>query len=181
MIFGLSGCFASYNLSEKGNSAELNLRGGSNINAELVIINDSSVIISDATGEIYDNQTYYYILRENLYSLTVEGFSNSGWIAPVLLLQALPALLISITASTYTQRGGPNSLGVFSLLAIPAAVSIIIFSSSDTEDPHWDRTMGDDILEEFKIYTRYPKGLKNTDIELITAGNKIIELPLSLK
>ena len=154
LIIILTCCSASkYTVSEKGDVAKIKLKDGRQLDAELIAIEDSTIILSLVSSNSSNPSLLISISTNKLKSITIDGYDGDGWISGVLIFQALPVVLLGIAAS---QVKGTDVTLVTLISAIPAAITAMLFAASDRTNPHWNDTMSLSELNKLKIYSRHP-------------------------
>ncbi len=153
----------NYLVSEKGDKAEVELKDGKDFSGEIVSISDTSIIFATANENSNTNPILFYSLIKDIKHIAIQGYSGSGWIAPVLIFQVLPAVLLAIASSIE----GSNGVGVGVIFAIPAAITSLIFATTEGVTPQWDDSMPLDDIQNLKIYSRYRLGLSRTRMEFL--------------
>ncbi len=174
VMFVLINCSSPrYIVSEKGDKANVELIDGRCFSSEIVLISDTAIFFLELPEDTANFPVLFYVNNKDLKSISIKGYNGSGWVAPVLTLQVLPAVLMAIAASSVKDNnyGGFNSVGIGVLFAIPAAVTALIFASTEGDTPHWDDSMPLDEIKNLKIYSRYPKGLSMKQMELLIQMN----------
>jgi hypothetical protein len=149
----LWGCFAQKQFTSKGDEVELKLHSGRIIKGEILGIADTSIIFSEKGNFT----SLFKVRKENIESVTVNGYSNSSWIQPVIMLQVLSPILLAASANAANVDLNPG----FFLLFVPAIITTLIFSLTDADPPVWDARKSFEPLDSFKKYTRYPDGLND--------------------
>lgn len=149
------GCSSgNYVVSEKGDTAELVRKDGYSIECELVSIQDTAIIFSSLHQNKQISSTLYYEPLINIKSIKVKGYSGSGWLAPILIFQVLPAGLLTGAALSLDS----DNSAVVAVFIIPI-LSALLFSGSDEDSPQWNDTQPIENLQDLKKYCHYPFGL----------------------
>ena len=154
-----------YTIQNRGDIAEIQLItykssavNEFSIELELVVITDTSIVALQFVHNIsHDNQLgkVIEIPFSSIKKIEIMGYSNNDWILPVIFLQVIPAIILTITAITVDEE---NAAIIVPLL-IPAALTAGLFAISDEETPSF---IGRDLFEEndqLKQFARYPNGL----------------------
>lgn len=165
MILFVKCATSEHAIKNRGDIAEVqlvNYKSGAvsdfNIETEIVIITDSSIIALQFVDNIspeYQLGKVIEIPFGNIKKLEIMGYSNNDWILPVIFLQVIPAIILTITAITVDKE---NATIIVPLL-IPAALTALLFATSDEKTPSF---IGRDLFQEndqLKCFARYPNGL----------------------
>lgn len=167
-LFNLAGCsLGGYSISPYGDKADIQFKDGGELKCELILISDSSVVFglsqkySDVTSELF------YSPKNEIRSIKVNGYSDEGWVVPVLVFQGVPAVLLAVAAGS---AGNPNGALIGLATAIPAIVTALIFALSAGNTPEWNYDSPKDDINDLKIYCRYPAGLSNEELKRLLKG-----------
>ncbi len=152
-----------YTVSAIGDKAKVELKDGSEFSGEIVLICDTSIIFSVASEDPETAPVLIYTLNKDIKHISVQGYSGSEWIAPVLIFQVLPAVLLAIAAGSE----GMNGVGIGVIFALPAAITTLIFASTEGKTPQWDDSMPQNGIKNLRIFSRYPLYLSRNQMELL--------------
>lgn len=167
LIVLFSRCASSnYTVQDKGDTAIIKIEDSTNnaasefnnIEVELAIITDTSIVAIQYHKRYASEQQVGEVIEisfNSIKNIEIMGYSNSGWVLPVILFQVVPAILITIAAMSSSE----DNAFIIAPLLIPAALTTILFATSDEETPSF---MGKNLFEEkdkLKAYARYPNGL----------------------
>ncbi len=161
----LAGCSSGYyTVSDNGDKAKVELKDGKIFEGELVTILDTAIIFETVSINPSETTNLFYTLNKDIKSIEVLGYDGSGWAAPVLLLQVLPAgLMAGAVASTEVSDVNPLVVGF--IFAIPAIITSILFSASKGETPQWNESLSLEAIESLNIYARYPQDSESAEID----------------
>ena len=84
-------------------------------------------------------------------------------------MQAIPAVLLSITAISYDDELFGPSLFFF----IPSILSSVCFAGATPEKPCFVYPFTKESINDLKIYTRFPQGLTNEQYGIFLRTNNI--------
>ncbi len=150
-----------YTVSSNGDTVDIKLKSGTTFTGEMIYISDTAVVFSSIPSDSNEKPILFYSLNNEIKSISVQGFNGSGWATPVLLFQALPAILLTATAASYVDGDEILILGL--IVAIPAVITAILFGATEGDTPQWDDNSSTDDIQSLKIYSRYPEGLNKKD------------------
>ncbi len=163
LIMIINGCSSGrFNVSLYGDKADVKLINGSEFTCELILISDSSVVFGLQQGKADATSELLYSPRSDIQAIKVRGYSGEGWLAPVLIFQGVPAVLITIAAGEYGKSGAALAVGLVS--AIPVIVTALIFAVSAEDTPGWSLESLPGDMDNLKIYCRYPGGLSHSEL-----------------
>jgi hypothetical protein len=165
----LTGCASGIKeISFEGDQAEIILRNKSTFDAELLMVSDSGLFVIRAlTPPKVRNlkcDKIFFLPYVEVFQVRVEGYTNHGWVAPVIIFQAVPAVLF--TTAAYSAGAELNSTGALILFGIPA-LTAILFASSEPDPPGYTGNITEDQKKELQKYTRYPGGLTDMQFGLL--------------
>lgn len=161
LLVGLCSCSSGkYVVSANGDKAEVKLNNGKEFVSEIVSIQDTAIIFATIPVNPLDFPHLFFEPIEEIKSITIQGYDGSGWGAPVLLFQLLPAVLIAGAAASE----GSGALAVGLVCAIPAAITALLFFGSDGDTPHWSSEIPISEIENLKKYSRYPEGMSREEL-----------------
>lgn len=144
-----------YVVSENGDIAEVGLKDGREFVSEILIIQDTAIIFATTSSNPYGFPTLFFQPINEIKSINIQGYDGSGWGGSVLLFQVLPAVILTVTAASVSSE----NVAVGLIFAIPAAVSALLFATSEGETPQWNDELPVSELGILKKYSRYPKGV----------------------
>jgi len=148
-------------VSANGDKAEVKLIHGKEFVSEIVSIQDTLIIFATTPVNPLDFPNLFFEPIEEIKSITIQGYDGSGWGAPVLLFQVLPAALIAGAAASY---GSGGALAIGLVCAIPAAITALLLSGSAGETPQWNDEITVSEIENLKKYSRYPEGMSQEEL-----------------
>lgn len=152
-----------YTVSPNGDTVDIKLKSGTTFTGEMIFISDTAIVFASIPGASNEKPILFYSLNNEIKSISVQGFEGSGWVAPVLLFQALPAILLAATAASYAEKGeGVIMVGL--IMAVPAIITSILFASTEGDIPQWNDDSNTGDIQSLKIYSRYPEGLNKEDL-----------------
>lgn len=125
-------------------------------------IQGTTIIFATTPVNPLDFPNLFFEPIEEIKSITIQGYDGSGWGAPVLLFQVLPAVLIAGAAASYSEGSGALAVGL--VFTIPAAITALLFSGSDGDTPRWNDEMSVSKIENLKKYSRYPEGMSQEEL-----------------
>ena len=144
LIVLFSRCASStYTVQDKGDTAIIKIEGSTNnaasefnnVEVELAIVTDTSIVAIQYTKSFvtgYLEGKVIEISFNSINNIEIMGYSNSGWVLPVILFQVLPAIILTVTAVISADEG--NAIIIAPLL-LPAALTALLFATSDEETP----------------------------------------------
>ena len=154
-----------YVVSPKGDKVDIILKKGNQLNVELLLISDTSVVYASTSANPHDQTNLFYSLHSDIKSISVKGYDGSGWVTSVMLFQVLPSILFAIAAATYSQSS--EGLVAGTIFLFPAIITTVLFASSEGETPEWNDQSPVEDLNKLKIYSRYPVGLNEEQLKLL--------------
>jgi len=95
-------------------------------------------------------------------SFKIEGYSNKKWIKSVLLFEVIPAVLLTIAASSVDSENFGSALAIFSL---PAIITTSLYLISSPSPLHLTEREVLYKLKEFSKYARFPQGLNDDQLD----------------
>ena len=124
LLLLLSGCSSGkYTVFINGDEADVKLKNEKKFSAEIVSISDTEIFFASIPPNTTELPKLFYSLKKDIKSIEVQGYTNSGWIAPVLLFQVLPVGLLAVAAANEKTNFGP----VILLFSIPAIITSTLF------------------------------------------------------
>lgn len=144
----------SYVVSERGDVAEIVRIDGFSFDCELICVQDTAIIFSTEYQNKNISPKLCYEPLTNIKSIKIKGYNGSGWLAPLLIFQVLPAGLLTGAALSVDSDNG----GAVLVFIIPI-VSALLFTGSDEDAPQWTNTQPIEVLTDIKKYCRYPLGI----------------------
>ncbi len=162
---------SQYTVQNKGDIAEIDIVnpnsssvGTFNIDVEIVIVTDTSIIAIQYNDNIPIESQVGKVIEipfNKIKDIEILGYSNTGWVLPVILFQVVPAIILTITAITVNSENA----SIIAPLLIPAALTSLLFAVSDTEAPSFEGTNLFQEKEKLKLYAKYPNGLSSDNFE----------------
>lgn len=162
---------SQYTVQNKGDIAEIDIVnpnsssvGTFNIDVEIVIVTDTSIIAIQYNDNIPIESQVGKVIEipfNKIKDIEILGYSNTGWVLPVILFQVVPAIILTITAITVNSENA----SIIAPLLIPAALTSLLFAVSDTEAPSFKGTNLFQEKEKLKLYAKYPNGLSSDNFE----------------
>lgn len=153
------GCSSGkYVVSANGDKTEVTLKDGYKFVSEIVCIQDTAIIFATMPVNPLDFPNLFFEPIQEIKSITIQGYDGSGWGSSVLLFQVIPAALMFGAAASYSE-GGSGALAVGLVCAIPAAITAILFATSEGETPQWTKELPISEIDNLKKYSRYPEGM----------------------
>lgn len=153
----LSSCAPSgYIPSSKGDYTEITLLKDKVAFGELLAVTDTMIFIEK-------DRNIIAIRNRNLKQLYFDKYHDNSWILSVALMEVLPALVFSITASSYNAADG-DFLPVFLASLIPAAISTPLFLLSAPKTT-FDDLSNESEIYELKKFSRYPGGITERQLK----------------
>lgn len=166
LLLMLNSCGSGkYTVSPNGDTVDIKLKSGTTFTGEMIFISDTSVVFASIPGDSNEKPVLFYSLNNEIKSISVQGFDGSGWAAPVILLQALPAILLTVTAASVSESGDVMIMGL--IMAIPAVITSILFASTEGDIPQWNDNSNTEDIQSMKIYSRFPEGLNKKDLPVL--------------
>lgn len=159
LLIVLSSCSSGkYVVSEKGDIAEVTRKDDYRFVSELICIQDTAIIFAIIPVNPLDHPQLVFEPIDEMKSITIQGYDGSGWGGPVLLFQVLPAALMFGAAASYSE-GGSGAMALGLVCAIPAAITAMLFATSEGETPQWTDKLPISEIDNLKKYSRYPEGM----------------------
>lgn len=166
IIFIFFGCSTNYTLKNTPDIAQLNLSNNKFERGEFISFIDSNIVLN-VPPKLTGNSHAYLIPINKIEKVKIEDYNNSGWLLPLILIEAVPAIVLAITASSTGMHNGTNLAALFSL---PFIINSFIylatdrpveFSRSDIKaDPH-----------NLTPYAFYPGGIHEDKLNRILLNN----------
>lgn len=156
----MSACSASIkNIKPGGDTAEIGLSNGKTLNAELLMVEDSSMFIFanlDAKSGEFSVKNIYSLPVKNISYIKIEDYSNDQWLTPLIIFQVIPPILFTIAAaSADADITGAGYL----ILYGPAVITYFLFKGSQLPPPGAEYPLTSRDINDLKKYTRFPRGL----------------------
>lgn len=179
-LFFVSCAGSQFNVSYFGNESIIELKNGYLIESEIIYFNDTSVVFSQFPDNNYTPKKIFYLLNNEIKSITVKGFDGSGWGNSVLLFQVVPVGLLAIAASI----AEVDNIAPIIIFAIPAGITALFFSGSEGITPIWNDSMEVSTMKNLSIYARYPFEIEEKEFKKVLYQNgqeKIIKFKYNLE
>jgi len=158
LLIVLSSCSSGkYVVSEKGDIAEVTRKDDYKFVSEIICIQDTAIIFATIPVNPLDFPQLFLEPIEEMRSITIQGYDGSGWGGSVLIFQVLPAALMFGAAASYSEGSGAIAVGL--VFAIPAAITALLFATSEGETPQWTDKLPISEIDNLKKYSRYPEGM----------------------
>jgi len=155
-------------LSFEGDASEITLGNDYTFTAELMMVTDSAIYVKQIGDKLKSSSTssgkIYQIPYANIRQIKIEGYVNKGWLPAVLLFQFLPAVLLTVAASS---AGAELSSGGVLLLYGPPVITYFLFSTSQPDSPQFAALPGADQITELRKYARYRTELDDEQWRII--------------
>ena len=145
-------------LSPNGDVAEIVLRNDAKFVAELLAVQDSSVLLYFKIGDAKIAGVHI----DDLKSITIKGYSNRTWVVPLVLFEFIPAILLGIAAG---QVEDVEPLKVFLVASILPILNFAVFEASTPDPPKFEFPFTPKKLDRLYKYTRFPQGLSPEQIK----------------
>ena len=143
-------------LSFEGDASEITLGNDYTFTAELMMVTDSAIYVKQIGGKLKSPSTssgkIYQIPFADIREINIEGYVNKGWLPAVLLFQFLPAVLLTVAASS---AGAELSGGGVLLLYGPPVITFLLFSTSQPDPPRFTALPSAAEIAELRKYARY--------------------------
>ena len=177
LLLFLYGCASSsYTISRFGDKATLTFVTGDEFTCELISVLDSTIIFTPLPEHHYDYtlqpQTLYQISKNEVKSITIQGFDGKSWGTSVILMQAVPLGMIIASALSVDMDVGP----VIKVFGVPLLLTAAFFAVSNGETPSWSYEDSLKAISDLNIYSRYPNGLSLQNIDTLLKKSKQKEL-----
>ena len=119
---------------------------------------------------------YFISLILHFKSISVKGYDGSGWAGSVILFQAIPNVLFAAAAISQIHKTS-GALIISLIFTIPTIVTAVLFGVSQGDTPKWSDQSTLEDLYSLKIYSRYPEGLNEQDLNRLinSYGQKTIK------
>lgn len=158
LLIFISCSSGKYVVSANGDKAEVTRIDGYKFVGEIICIQDTAIIFATLPVNPLDFPQLFFEPIEEMRSITIQGYDGSGWGGSVLIFQVLPAALMFGAAASYSE-GGSGALAVGLVCAIPAAITTLLFATSEGETPQWTDKLPISEIDNLKKYSRYPEGM----------------------
>lgn len=167
----LAGCSSSIKaIKPGGETVEVELKSGREMEVELIMVTDSSLLILH-TPETRSTSSLargiYKISLTQLKSVKVENYSNDTWITPVLVFQVVPSVLFTIAAAG---EGAELSGAGILILFGPPVLTALLLASSQPPAPGVAEPLIQEHINELRKYARFPNGLSPEQMAAFLAG-----------
>jgi hypothetical protein len=156
----------SYTVSPKGDTVDIELKSGTKFTGEMIFISDTAVVFASIANDPRQTSRLFYSLNSDINSISIQGYDGSGWATPVIIFQGVPTILFAAAALSHMNLEG-GALLLSAVLAIPTIITAILFSATEGDTPQWNRWSNTGNLESLKIYSRYPEGLNEKDLQIL--------------
>lgn len=143
-------------LKVEGENGAVEFKQNRNANAELLYIRQDTLYLQVSGSK----NLFYKTALSDVNKLTVDLYVNKDWVAPVLLLEILPATVFTIIGMVVTGVGGAVLLVSF----IPGITTTALFISGTPEKPVYSTSQlmqSNDLTK----YCRYPTELTPENFE----------------
>lgn len=171
-IIIISSCSSgNYVVSANGDKAEVKLKDGKGFVSEILAIQDTAIIFATTPNNTLDIPRLFFEPINEIKSIDIRGYDGSGWGSSVLLFQVLPAVLLTVTAASVSSENVTMGL----IFAIPAAITAVLFATSEGETPQWNDETPISEIENLKKYSRYPEGISQDELsKLLKSYNQTV-------
>lgn len=154
-------------LNTEGDRATISTQGGIDFTAELLAVNEDVLYVNVISGNhvlgiTYDETLIGYEM-DSIREIRILGYRNNRWIAPWVVFQLVPPILLGIAASSESAGG----LAVWAVFSIPALISGTTMGLGGTKNPAISKEFTPDKISELKKYVRYPLGLNDGQLNKI--------------
>ena len=169
MMMNYYSCTSSENVTEpKGDNITLILKNGMSYEAELLMVKDSMLYFISNDLKV-ENKTYSNVITRThinkLHEISLESYSDKGWLAYVIVTNGIPAVLLSVASLSLES-------GVGLLAFIPFGINLLLYSSSEPGDITIETPFTDKKMNKINKYTRYPLGLNDKQFDLLLEFHK---------
>lgn len=169
LMINFYSCTSSEKVTEpKGDNIQLNLKNGKNYEAELLMVKDSMMYFIIHELKVEKKTLSNVIARtnmNNLHAISLESYSDISWLAYVIAVNGIPAIMFSAVALSYDHSEGL-------LTFIPFGVNLLLYIISEPGDVEIQVPITDRKIEELNKYARYPLGLSEEQFNTLLEFNK---------
>jgi len=144
-------------LKMQGENATVEVYKQKPVTAEMLYIQQDSIYLQIEGSK----NTFYKVALADVNKLTVDLYVNKDWIAPVILLQFLPATVFTLVGATVSGGGGVVLLVSF----LPGISTSALFISGTPEKPVYNLNSIANSRQDIAKYCRYPMELTPENFE----------------
>jgi hypothetical protein len=171
LALATSACGSSrLQVSLEGENARIALTDDSKVEAELIAVTDSVLLVNITKGEallgLNENERMVGIPWDHIIVIEVQGFANRDWLFPWFTMQVLPPILFGIAATRYG-IGGSEVIQIIFVTGIPAILSGASIGGGGTRNPVFKNLDDVGLRDALKPYSRYPTGLNPDQVNRI--------------
>jgi hypothetical protein len=140
-------------LKTHGESATINMKNGDRMDAELLALRDSTLIIMDDGVQT--------IPLNNIGSLNLAGIDRAdGWVVPFIIFNGIPALFLFAASP------------IFSIpYAVLTGFELWSFIAS-TPQKNYSWPLSKESTENLRLYTRFPYGVTQEQLDMLQKNRK---------
>ena len=162
LSMALSACTTSdFTVRPTGDQCNVQLKSGKTIQGELLLVRDSLVYFISG-GSVVRCQA------DRVLSVEVNGYSNHGWVLPVLLFEGLPPILLAAAASS---ADGADAGAVAAVGSIPLVLTLILFEVGQPSAPKVESPVMSEERTRLRTFARFPQGLTDDQLARVVTRN----------
>ena len=119
------------NLTPSGDKAEIKTRDNKLYSGELLVVNESAIIMHINSGQKSINEGIYKFPRDQIQYIKIEDYVNTKWQGAILGFEVVPIVLLFIAAAA----ADVESPAGIAILFIPVLINYAIFAASTPDPP----------------------------------------------
>ena len=143
------------NLAPTGDTAEIKTKDNQLYTGELLMVDESAIIMQIKSGQNDKNEGIYKFPRNKIQYIKIEDYVNTKWQGAILGFEVVPIVLLFIAAAA----ADVESPAGIAILFIPVLINYAIFAASTPAPPGVQDPFPTEQLVELKKYSRFPQGL----------------------
>jgi len=168
----LTGCTGQmFVLKPEGDRAIISTKDGIDFTAELLAVNEDVLYVNIISGNhtlgIAHDEILIGFELDNIRDIRIQGYRNNQWVAPWVVFQVIPPILLGIAASMETA----DAVAVWAVFSIPALISGTTLGFGGTKNPAFSNDFTPYKISELKKYVRYPMGLNEGQLNIIAESH----------
>ena len=156
-------------LQPTGDIAQIKIDTEEIITGQLLTIDIHDIYLQVDRGiqnsELVSKGLIYNISTDCIESITIEGYTNDNWIAPLILLEVIPIGLLGAAAASVEDV---DPIRVIAVLSMPAFLNYLFLKNAHSA-PKVAAPFTELNMSELKKYARFPQGLTPTQLTTLLA------------
>lgn len=158
----------------EGDQAQIRMRDGREIKAELITVREGNLYIKNTAqkGSAMPGGLVYKIPAPALQQVKILKYANTRWIGAWVATQLVPTFLLALSAyRAETGNAGP----IFFIFMIPTTASGTVLALTTPRSPTFSSDSLQTDLSCLKKYTRYPQNLSDRQFDtFLKSGHQTV-------